>query len=234
MKAKFLISSIALVAFLAAAIQAQRVVYVCPEGTYLSSVFGYTECTPLDGGRSERPAEPRPERPNIGSTALGVAMIGSKVLADLARVVKDPKYKGYSEGEWFFDDPANGESCSATFMRRGVGVTLLGPSRNLPGAFLIFFGPDIPAPATLMKNRITLSQTGEQPATVQALNSAFPPVEKYGAVLFQVPTVDAALNGIEDVHVFGVAIDKKDLAKIEWTGGHAARDKLKQCVARRK
>jgi hypothetical protein len=161
-------------------------------------------------------------------------MVGSKVLADLARVVKDPAYKGYSEGEWFFDEPANGESCSASFMRRGVGVTVLGPSRNLPGAFLIFFGPDLPAPPALTKNRITLSQTGEQPATVQALNSAFPPIEKYGAVMFQVPTIEAALDGIEDVHKFGVAVGSKSLVEIEWTGGHAARDKLKQCVARKK
>ncbi|MBX3295516.1 MAG: hypothetical protein KF762_07375 [Acidobacteria bacterium] len=226
--------SLSIVVFLVAGVQAQRVVYVCPEGTYLSEVFGYIECKPFND-RGQGREEPRPERPSIASTTLGVAMIGSRVLADLARVVKNPAYKGYAEGEWFFEEPSNGESCSATFMRRGVGVTVLGPSRSLPGAFLIFFGPNLPTPPTLTKRRVTLSQTGgNKPATVQALSSAFPPVENYGSIIFQVPTAEAALNNIEDVHKFGVAIDGKVLAEIEWNGGHTARDRLRKCVELRK
>ncbi len=152
----------------------------------------------------------------------------------MARVVKDPRYKGYNEGEWFFDEPTSGESCSATFMRRGVAITLLGPSRQLPGTFLIFFGPDLPVSAVLSKVWVTLSQTGEKHATVEAFNSTFPIIDNYGAVVFQVPAVDAALNGIENVHKFDIAIRDKKVAEIEWSGGHAARDRLKRCIQKNK
>lgn len=196
----------------------------------MATVFGYTECRPLN----DEPRDQEPKRqsaPNIGSTALGVAMMGSKVLADAARLVKDPKYKGYTDGEWFYDEPVSRESCSASFMRKGVGVTVLGPSKTLPGAFLIFYGQNIPGPKALGKAKITLTQTGEQPQTVQALNAAFPSVDGYGAVIFAVPTVEDALNGIEDVHKFGISVGGKAVAEIEWTGGLVARDRLRKCVA---
>ncbi len=229
---KLLVALLFLLALSAVSVDAQRVVYVCPEGTYMATIFGYTECRSI----SDEPRDPKPKRqsdPNIGSTALGVAMIGSKVLADAARVVKDPKYKGYTDGEWFYDEPASGESCSASFMRQGVGVTVLGPSKTLPGAFLIFFGPNIPGPKTLGKAKITLTQTGDKPQTVQALSTAFPNVDGYGSVIFAVPTIEDSLNGIGDIHKFGITFSDKSVAEIEWSGGLAARDKLRRCVARR-
>ena len=138
--------------------------------------------------------------------------------------------QGYA-GEWFFDEP---RMANRARRRYAPGVDyVLGPSKRLPGAFLIFFGPEIPAPATLGKTKFTLTQTGEKPQSVEAFNAAFPTVDGYGAVIFQVPTLDAALEGIENVHKFGIANNKTTFAEIEWTAGFAAREKAKVRSSRR-
>jgi hypothetical protein len=36
-----------------------------------------------------------------------------------------------------------------------------------------------------------------------------------------------------DVHAFDLALNGKTVAKVEWTGGFAARDKLRACTKRK-
>lgn len=224
-----------LIVFIATAVTArsQQVVYVCPEGTYETSFFGYRECKSLTDEPS-RPANQKSQALTAAETTLGLAMIGSKTLDNAARVLKDPRNKNYENGQWLFDEPKTGEFCSASFLRRDVGVMVLGPGGGIPGAFLIFFGPQVPKSKEIAKIKVTLTQTGgDPPQTVQALNFTHPTMQDYGTIVFAVPSFEAALAGTEDVHKFGVSVQGKSVIDVEWNGGFAARDKLKQCAAQR-
>ena len=48
-----------------------------------------------------------------------------------------------------------------------------------------------------------------------------------------VPSLDALLDTMLGVHGFDLLVKGKSVAKVDWTGGHAARDKLKSCAAKR-
>ncbi len=85
----------------------------------------------------------------------------------------------------------------------------------------------------MRKIAVTLAQTGEDPSqTVQTFNYV-QRGQTYGAIAFAVPTFDALLDNIEDAHWFELSIDGESVARVEWTGGHAARDALRRCAAAR-
>lgn len=210
----------------------QPVIYVCPEGTYESTFFGYRECKSLTDEPS-RPKKQKSQALNAAETTLGLAMIGSKMSADAAKALKDPRNKNYENGQWIFEEPKTGEFCAASFMRRDVGVMVLGPGGGIPGAFLIFYGPQIPKSKEIAKIKVTLTQTNYASQTVQALNFTHPSIEDYGTIVFAVPSFEAGLAGTEDIHKFGVSVQGKSVFDIEWNGGFAARDTLKACAAQR-
>lgn len=233
---------------------AQRVVYVCPEGTIYSETFGYVECEPIGSrngknpwnwggliGKNKKEKSPKNEPILAQSLAMSSMMeIVSKqveLLKDIDRLMNDPRRKDYIEGRWDFGGDKPDEFCSAMFSRKGVWVSIFQPGGNVPGAFLMFWGMDVPQPESISKIKATLSQTGEKPQSVNVLNMTFTldnkEKTKLGSLFFQVPTIEDALNGIENVHQFGVAVNNKTVAQIEWKEGFAARDKLKQCVERK-
>ncbi len=101
-------------------------------------------------------------------------------------------------------------------------------------AVFAFFSMDVPRPGALVEASATLSQTDSQPATVRVFNAALPWMSDYGIVFFAVPSADAALSGMIETQSFGVAMDGRNVAAIEWNGGIAARDNLKACIAARR
>jgi hypothetical protein len=232
MKMKFIFSCLVVFAASSAA-WSQQVVYVCPEGTYETTFFGYRECKSLSNEPQRPKNESKSQALNAAETTLGLAMIGSKTLADAAKVLKDPRNKNYENGQWIFDEPKTGEFCAANFLRRDTGVMVLGPGGAIPGAFLIFYGPKVPKSKEIAKIKVTLTQTGFPPQTVQALNFTHPTIEDYGTIVFAVPSFEAGLSGTEDVHKFGVSVQGKSVIDIEWKAGLAARDKLRACAAQR-
>jgi len=151
-----------------------------------------------------------------------------------AAPVDTAAYQSYLDGDWFHKDAAAGapgEFCVATFMKQGVGAMIMGPGGGYPNAFLAFFSQDIPRPASLKKIKVTLQQSGEKPQSLTVFNAKLPGVDGFGMVIFAVPSIDAALQGMLDKHSFNVVLKGKSVAKIAWHGGNAARKKLRGCVA---
>ena len=153
-----------------------------------------------------------------------------------AEKLNDPKYRAFVNGQWLHKSPTPGgadQTCSALFMRKGVGAMVVALGGKSETALLVFFGPDIPAPAATETIKVSLTQTGDAPASVNVFNTALPWASGFGMVVFAVPSADAALAGMTDTLAFSIAIDGKPPTGIEWTGGLAARDKLSTCVAGR-
>lgn len=175
------------------------------------------------------------------SNAKNVTTTALQQSSKLAERLKDPSFKQaydrYTNGGWdYFQDHANarpGEYCAA-FYWKGTGmVRLSGPGRDYKGALLTFWSDDIPKPDGVKKLKVTLSQSnGGAPQTVEAFNYKLPG-DAYGAVAFAVPSMDALLDNILDVHGFEIAMQGKRVAKVDWTGGVAAREQLRQCASKR-
>jgi hypothetical protein len=153
----------------------------------------------------------------------------------------DPKFKAayerYLSGGWDYLDghskAAPGEYCAAFFWKGDGMVRLSGPGGGYEGALMTFWGANIPTPGKSQQIEVTLKQTGEAPQTLQAFNHKLPG-DAFGAIVFAVPTIEAALAGMEDVASFDLSIDGISVAKVEWHGGLAARERLRQCVSVRK
>jgi len=170
---------------------------------------------------------------------LDHAIVASRraALDALERILDDPKSRAYRDGTWqFFQDKIDadpGEYCAALFWRKDGFVRLSGPGGDFDGAMITFWSEHIPRPDAVRNIAVTLAQTGEDPPqTVRTFNYV-QRGQAYGAIAFAVPTFDALLDNIEDAHWFELSIDGKSVARVEWTGGHAARDALRRCAAAR-
>ncbi len=172
--------------------------------------------------------------------AVGTLQLFADSVADsvdkIEQLNKDPKFQRYNNGGWdFFQDKvdaAPGEYCAAFFWKKDGFVRVSGPGGDYQGALLTFWGENIPRPKKVEKIKVTLTQSNEPPQTVQAFNYIMPG-DAYGAIALAVPSIEAALAGIEDVQSFDLAINGKSVAKVKWHGGLAARDKLSKCVSLR-
>ena len=224
MKLKLFIISFFLVVLFAASSSAQEVVYVCPEGTVASTVYGKFECKPI--GRQTT------ESDRVAAYGA-LALIMGDLLAEMRN---DPRYKSWVNGEWNFIGGKPNEHCTSIFFRRGVVASLTSTGGKKDLAFFVFMGSDIPKPDQPTKVLATLTQTGEKPATVNVINVSYTATsssgksEKWGVIFFGVPSMEAGINGMEETQKFGIAIDGKTVAEIEWNGGLAARNELKQCL----
>jgi len=157
------------------------------------------------------------------------------------RKKSDPKFKmayeHYVNGGWdYFDGHAKtapGEYCAAFFWKGDGMVRLSGPAGDYEGALMTFWGANIPTPGKSQKVKVTLKQSGDAPQTVQAFNYKLPG-DAFGSIVFAVPTIEALLDGMEDVASFDLEIDGASVAKVEWHGGLAARNRLRKCVSAKK
>ncbi|WOD39662.1 hypothetical protein [Nodosilinea sp. E11] len=87
----------------------------------------------------------------------------------------------------------------------------------------------IPSPTTVETITVTLTQNDEPPATVKAFNYAMPNLP-FGVIAFAVPTIDAALAGMEDVQSFDVKINGQSVANTTWHSGLTVRDEFRKCL----
>ena len=149
---------------------------------------------------------------------------------------RDPRYQRYVNGGWeFFQDAPDarpGELCTAFFTKKDSYVSVTGPGRSDSLAYLTFWGPNVPKPKDPKQVRVSLLQTGGDKAqTVNAFNFS-KPGEPIGAIILAVPGASALLDNMLDTHHFALSLGGKPLTEVEWTGGLAARDKLKACIAK--
>jgi len=223
----------------------------CPPGYFPSSLLDGVGCSPVygvpqsGGGNStytpigseylELEAESRRERGAIIAEAFAALQLLEGYAAEQKTLINDPKYQAYLNGAWDFlhnENKAPGGSCAVLFSKLDGLILLTGPDKNYPGALLTFFGKDIPRPKQAERIKVALTQSNDPPQTVQAFNYLTPGIE-YGAITFAVPTIEAALATIKDVTSFDLAIKDKSVLKIEWNGGLAARDSLRECESAR-
>jgi hypothetical protein len=198
---------------------------------------------------AEQVEEERQQRIDLENTPppnldpMGQALAGA--LQDMAAaraqensaLLNDPKYRAYMNGEWsyFQDDktPKPGEYCAAFFARQQGFVMLTGPGGDYEGALLTFWGADIPRPKKVRQIKVTLKQSNDKPQTVTAFNY-FHPEQGLPAIALAVPSIQAALAGVDDKQSFELVVGGKTVAKVAWQGGNAMKKKLGNCVAKRR
>lgn len=162
-----------------------------------------------------------------------MAKLAQQNAAERERLTKDPRYQRYTNGAWDIikadKSAGDGQHCVALFTKGQAIVSLVGPNPAYNGTLMIFSGPDVPRPKAVEKASFTLSQLGMEPQTVTAfsyVNSA----QSWGSIAFAVPSVQAAIDGIDDVQKIEVAKSGKVVFKTDWSKGHAARDKWRSCM----
>ena len=187
------------------------------------------------GGEDEdAPQQPAPDPMRLridASLSALTAMVAN--MEQQAALQRDPKYKRYREGFWDHFQasatPRPGQGCVAMFANLDGAVAVAGPGGEYAGAMLVFWGLDVPKPGKVATMSVSLNQFDGPVQTVKALNYTLPG-GRAGAIAFTVPTIDAALETMVDRQPFELSIQGKPVMKIEWHGGHAARDKLRVCV----
>jgi len=178
---------------------------------------------------------PDPMQIKVGEAFAAVSQAfldAQRKLDERQRIDSDPQFRRLVEGRWdFFPGEGREGSCAAMFSNRQGVVRIMGPGEGFKGATLTFWGSDVPKPASVQTVRMTLLQPKAPPSTVPVLNY-YTPAERLGAIVFVVPSIEAALGAFEETQDFEVAQDGKSLVKIAWTGGDAARETLRRCLKR--
>jgi hypothetical protein len=229
----------------------------CPTGMFQSGGRDYIACTPISGYNNNQQqhngSSYSPEVDTVKQMAgtMGALNLYAQDSIEFTRLLYNPKFRDFFRGTWKFSPSEEGldrtasksvEHCSATFFKYNKldtfgFITILGPAGDYKSASLIFWGKGIPRPKNAEKIKVTLTQSNEKPQTVEVMNLSISkesyPSDIFGAIAFSVPTLEAALAGMEDKQSFDVAMNGKTLVKVEWNGGLATRDKLRQCESKR-
>jgi hypothetical protein len=148
---------------------------------------------------------------------------------------KDPVLVRYATGYWQHyqarSPAAPGEFCAATYINLHGSVTLSGVDKQWEGGLLTFIGRKIPQPAQFREISATLTQSGGPPATVRVFNpQATPAMHGHGTLIFAVPSMKAALAGMEDRQDFAISVEGREVFRMGWKQGLAAREALRKCL----
>lgn len=145
----------------------------------------------------------------------------------------------YKEGYWQFFQASSkakkGEYCTAMFSREGMSISILGPGGDYKGALMMFGNLDdkntaFPTSKSSSQIAVTLKQGNDAPETVKAIN--YPLGESQNpTIVFAVPTIEAAMDAMEEKMDFHLQYEGKNIGDIEWHSGFKARDELKKCLA---
>jgi hypothetical protein len=156
------------------------------------------------------------------------------------RVLNNERTQKMEKGFWqFFQGKSGakpGEYCTAVYWQKNQMISITGPGGDYKGALLGFISvePDGPFPrpdnsSAIEKIQVTLTQGSDAPATVTAFNSTIGGMSD--EIKFAVPTIEAALAGMEDRLNFRIDFEGNKVFELEWHSALAARDTLKKCLA---
>ena len=174
---------------------------------------------------------------SLSNEAASFASAVSAQQAALDEKLKDPgfrkAYERYSNGGWdYFQDNAGaapGEYCAAFYWKGDGMVRLSGPGGDYQGALITFWGPNIPTPSEVKTISVTLDQADGAPQKVKAFNYHLAG-DAWGAIALAVPSIEAALDGMEDTQSFKLSVGSKTVAEVEWQDGLKAKRKLQSCL----
>ncbi|WP_425258846.1 hypothetical protein ACPOLB_25405 [Rubrivivax sp. RP6-9] len=156
-----------------------------------------------------------------------------------ARAASDPRRQKVDRGYWqFFQarrDARPGQFCTAVFWKADRMITISGPGGDFKGALLGFVAIEpkdgFPRPddaKSTQKIEVSLTQGADAPARVTAFNRTIGGLAD--EITFAVPTVDAALAGMEDRLRFRIDHGGRQVFALEWHSGLAAREQLQRCL----
>ena len=160
--------------------------------------------------------------------------------ASKSRAASDPRRQKMAQGYWQFFQARTGarpgEFCTAVFWKGDHMISLSGPGGAYRGAVLGFVAIEpkngFPRPDDAQATRklqVALTQGDGAPVRLTALNRTLGGLAD--EIAFAVPTIDAALAGMEDVQSFRIAHDDRPVFDMAWHSGLAARQVLRQCLA---
>ena len=176
---------------------------------------------------------------DLVSTAKKEINAKEAIDASKDRVLNDPKRDKVEKGFWkIFQGKSGakpGEYCTAVYWQKDKMIALSGPGGDYKGAMLGFVAvnpdksfPRPDNPKERQKVKVTLIQDNDPPATVTAFNSTI--AEFSDQIQFAVPTIEAAMEGMEDKLNFRIDYEGKKIFELEWHSALAARDVLKKCL----
>ncbi|MEQ1656463.1 MAG: hypothetical protein ABL960_12255 [Nitrospira sp.] len=155
------------------------------------------------------------------------------------RVLNNPRREKMEKGFWqFFQGKSGakpGEFCTAVYWQKSQMISVLGPGGEYRGAMLGFIAvepkPPFPRPDNpkeIQKVKVTLTQGTDPSATITAFNRTV--ADFSDEIQFAVPTIEAALAGMEDKLNFRIEYEGSKIFELEWHSGLAAREMLKKCL----
>lgn len=176
---------------------------------------------------------------DLVSTARKEINAGDAIEASKTRTLNDPRRAKVEKGYWqFFQgqrDARPGEFCTAVFWKADRMISISGPGGSYRGALLGFVAIEPPAgfprpddARATQKVKVTLKQGADAPASVTAFNRTIGGLAD--EIAFAVPTIDAALAGMEDRLAFSIEHEGKPVFALEWHSGLAAREVLRKCL----
>lgn len=175
--------------------------------------------------------------------AVGAAHAQSALDAQLAKAMKPLEAKGQqhlgkpgtkpsaaAKASWSIDnDGSNGDQpCSMTFAAPDKVMGYIGPYKEWKDSYFFVGGPEVPPTAKVKKVKVTLATGGDSPQTVKAMH--FPVKDGAAVILFQLTNFAAALDGMDDAESVSVSMNGATVFDGSWTGGFAAREKVRACL----
>lgn len=177
---------------------------------------------------------------DLVSTARKEINAHQAIEASKARAAADPRRQKMAKGYWqFFQarrDARPGQFCTAVFWKDDRMITLSGPGGDYKGALLGFVAIEpkngFPRPddgTSTQKIQVTLTQGAGPPARVTAFNRTIGTLAD--EIAFAVPSIEAALAGMEDEQRFLITHQGQPVFELAWHSGLKARTILRQCLA---
>lgn len=206
----------------------------CPKGMRVSQ-DGKTCAT--DSASAASPAGSFDVLGNIMDKSKQEINAKEAVAASKEEMFGSEEYKKWKDGHWQYFQANSaakpGEYCTAMFIRETMSVAILGPGGQYQGALMMFTSdndtfPKSEQPRTI---QVTLKQGSDPAATVGVFNFNLGKWQT-PVVVFAVPSIEAALQGMEDKLDFHLQYEGQDIGSIEWHSGLGARDELKKCLSK--
>ena len=153
----------------------------------------------------------------------------TKSQAEVAGINK--VYKS-AEGYWTLDDKrATGGYCAITYVTPAYFAALYGGGASLKDTFFVFNGPTIPGIKKEKRKQMILTFGDGVAQKTQAIHAPDPVHKEMGTIVFQLSSIQAALDELKDVEHVTIGMDNKQVFSIKWKGGHTARAAMQKCLA---
>ncbi len=153
------------------------------------------------------------------------------------KLKRDPAFVRLAHGYWNHQSrplAGPGEFCAASYFSLDGVITLSGFDKSWEGGVLMFMGKNIPKPKAFTELAVTLTQSGDKPVTIGVFNPpATQELRDLGTLIFAIPSMKAALAGMEDKQDFTITVRDQDVFRMSWKDGLKARKALGECLRKR-